>query len=267
MSSQFSPVGSIPSLGIAGGSTAFLRPRPNLTVAYANNQKVNNKATVTAATNASPSVITTSAVHNLQVGDWISIPATGQTDAAVGNTAINGEHQVASVPTTTSLTLQDINAVPVAGNGAWSSGGIISQLLFWPQVWRQSGKAVWLVKTRISWQCPGTPANQAANLRLWIYNTPVPLILTTGPGGTADGADFPLDNQNDPYRLGYVDISCNSEAAYSGGGANVVFGQNLTPMLIRSLVTGDLWGVVEIKGAFTPLANAVLRVDLGFDLY
>jgi hypothetical protein len=68
---------------------------------------------VSAATNATPIVITTSAVHGLVTGDTVVI--TG----AAGNTAANGTWEV-TVTSTTQFSLTGS-----AGNGAWTSGGTV----------------------------------------------------------------------------------------------------------------------------------------------
>lgn len=66
--------------------------------------------TVTNATNASPIVITTAAAHNLASGMRVTISGVG------GNTAAN----TTAVVTVTGATTFSI---PVAGNGAYTSGG------------------------------------------------------------------------------------------------------------------------------------------------
>lgn len=76
---------------------------------------------VTAATNASPSVITT-ATHGLTTGMRVAIVG------ALGNTAINGVWGVTVLSATTfSLVDLDTGAV-VAGNGTWTSGGRVIRL-------------------------------------------------------------------------------------------------------------------------------------------
>ncbi len=71
---------------------------------------------ITAATNASPAVITIAA-HGYSNGDIVSIVG------ALGNTAINGVFTVAGV-TTNTFTLTDYDTgAAINGNGAWTSGG------------------------------------------------------------------------------------------------------------------------------------------------
>lgn len=67
--------------------------------------------TVTAATNASPIAITTSAAHGLQTGNRVTIADVG------GNTAANGTFTVTRTGATT-FTLDGST-----GNGAYTSGG------------------------------------------------------------------------------------------------------------------------------------------------
>jgi hypothetical protein len=69
---------------------------------------------VTAATNANPIVVTSTA-HGLTTGDVVFIAG------AVGNTAANGVF---------TATVVDANtfSIAVAGNGAWSSGGTVKKV-------------------------------------------------------------------------------------------------------------------------------------------
>lgn len=67
--------------------------------------------TITAATNATPIVLTTSAPHNLVANDLVVV------DSVAGNTAANGQWVVQSV-TSTTITLKES-----VGNDAYTSGG------------------------------------------------------------------------------------------------------------------------------------------------
>lgn len=76
--------------------------------------------TISAATNASPSVITATG-NNLFTGQVVSIAS------ALGNTAINGTALTVIVGTPGStFTLTDANGNPVNGNGAYTGGGILT---------------------------------------------------------------------------------------------------------------------------------------------
>lgn len=74
--------------------------------------------TITDATNATPIVITTSAAHGLKTGDHAI-----QTNVG-GNTAANGSFAITFV-SSTAYSLQTLDHVDVAGNGAYTSGGTV----------------------------------------------------------------------------------------------------------------------------------------------
>lgn len=75
---------------------------------------------VSAATNATPIVITTTASHGAIPGNRIEISGVG------GNTAANGTFVAKSV-TSTTITLGDsVDGTNVAGNGAYTSGGTVT---------------------------------------------------------------------------------------------------------------------------------------------
>lgn len=94
-----------------------------LSVALARSSAISSLA-VTAATNASPAVITTAA-HGLAVNDPVLIVG------ALGNTAINGLFLVNTVPSGTTFTIKNLDGTVVAGNGAWTSGGSVFKLASW----------------------------------------------------------------------------------------------------------------------------------------
>jgi len=66
---------------------------------------------ITAVTNVTNPVVTTTSAHSLTVGQWVAI------SGIVGATGCNGNFQIIAVPTTT--TFQVVAAAP----GVWSSGG------------------------------------------------------------------------------------------------------------------------------------------------
>lgn len=65
---------------------------------------------ISGATNANPIVVTTSAAHGITTGQPVTISGVG------GNTAANGDRIATQLSPTTF-------SVPVAGNGAYTSGG------------------------------------------------------------------------------------------------------------------------------------------------
>lgn len=74
--------------------------------------------TVTAATNATPIVVTTSASHNLTTGDFVSVDSVG------GNTAANGLRNVTVLSATT------FSIDGSVGNGAYTSGGTARRISY-----------------------------------------------------------------------------------------------------------------------------------------
>ena len=81
-------------------------------------QTVTYGRAVTGATNATPIVITSTA-HGYANGDIVTIKGVG------GNTAANGEYKVASVAANTFALTNVTTGANIAGNGAYTSGGII----------------------------------------------------------------------------------------------------------------------------------------------
>ncbi len=75
---------------------------------------------ITAATNATPIVITTSAPHLWENGDTVFIAG------VLGNTATNGYRILKNVGASTAE-LTDLDGVNVAGNGAYTSGGVATR--------------------------------------------------------------------------------------------------------------------------------------------
>lgn len=68
-------------------------------------------AVVTAATNATPIVVTTASPHNLQTGDKVTV------SGVVGNTAANGDFSA------TKIGANSFSLDGSSGNGAYASGG------------------------------------------------------------------------------------------------------------------------------------------------
>ena len=76
------------------------------------------------ATNASPIVISTAAAHGYVTGDQVRVLSIG------GNTAANGLWYVDVLSPTTFALYSDANlSIPSTGNGAYTSGGTVTQSL------------------------------------------------------------------------------------------------------------------------------------------
>lgn len=89
-----------------------------LNFATAKVKTIQASSTITAATNAAPIAVTTSAVHGLETGDVVVI------SGSVGNLAANGKFVITKT-STTAFTLNNSN-----GSGAWTSGGTVAHVGF-----------------------------------------------------------------------------------------------------------------------------------------
>ncbi len=89
-----------------------------LAFATAKVKTIQADSTITAATNASPIAVTTSAPHLLETGDIVQI------SGAVTLTAANGRFVVTKTGAST-FTLNNSN-----GNGTWASGGTVKHIGF-----------------------------------------------------------------------------------------------------------------------------------------
>lgn len=117
------------TIGVMGAGTFMLHVQASFRNASGSNKniQINPKIilatalTITDATNATPIVVTVDAPHTLKVGDMTTISGVG------GNTAANADHYLSAV-TSTTMTLQTLAHVDVAGNGAYTSGGTVDAL-------------------------------------------------------------------------------------------------------------------------------------------
>jgi len=86
---------------------------------------------ISGATNASPIELTTASAHGLVAGQVVVVAGVG------GNTAANGTFEVASVSSSTTLTL-----LGSVGNGAYSSGGTVKSINKYRALANVAGSAV-----------------------------------------------------------------------------------------------------------------------------
>jgi hypothetical protein len=239
-------------VGTLQNSAQALPARPSNTTAYAANQAYNiAPLTVTAATNASPAVVTVTA-HGLSNGQAVNI------SGAVGNTAINGTWLVANV-TANTFTLTDIAGVAVAGNGAWVSGGSVILLLTFSGIARGASGNGYITKCKLALD----GVAMVATWRLWLYNSLVTPF--------ADQTTFTILKVNNTNRVGYVDIA----TVTGGAGSDCSFGEatpgsatasNL-PLEFTSDVNGNLYGILVPQGSATPISGGTGRITLSGDDY
>jgi hypothetical protein len=79
---------------------------------------------ITAATQASPCVITTSTAHGMSAGDHVYV------ESVVGMTELNGRRFLVGTPSTTTLSLQDVHGANVDSSAytAYSSAGTVARI-------------------------------------------------------------------------------------------------------------------------------------------
>src|SRR3972149_5588676 len=165
--------------------------RPANPSAYAAKDTINQAAlTVSGATNATPIVMTTSAVHGLVDGDVVTQASVG------GNTAATGTFWVDVLTTVTYALYSDKALVtPVAGNGAYTSGGSVQPLARIRNLVRSEGVKAYIVKARLYTNL----VTFLDQVKAHLYHTPVASI--------ADNADFTLLAAKQPYCEGSLDFA------------------------------------------------------------
>ena len=244
---------------VAGGkclSRVFTFTRPANQTPYTAKDAVGANLTVSAATNASPIVVTTT-THGLADGDFVTI------SGIVGNTAGNGGFYVKVTGYTTltfALYSDKALASPVAGNGAWSSGGAVARMFRLKGLFRSLGGDGYITKIRLTTDL-STWTDQFA---LWFYGAPTAALL--------DNAVFAILYANRDLRLGSVVMPAfategsGSDMAYAIGVPNN--GTTNLPLYVRNLETvpdTDLWVRIEDLSAGTPGSAQNFSVEVTLD--
>lgn len=167
--------------------------------------------TVTAASNASPIQITTSATNTLTTGQVISIVG------ALGNTAANGTWTV-TVINGTNFTLNGST-----GNGVWTSGGTVSYFGYNGDGASINSRVILQSPHATGWQVRIASEPTTANL-------PVTSV-SVGYGGNAAG-DFPIGGN-------HTHVSQFLDANPTGGYANATLGGANATVVSRATIVGD----------------------------
>jgi len=251
--------GTLPSTahgGTVGGkltTVACTRVRPAGTPSIIALDTIGPSLVVSGATNATPIVMTTG-THSLADGDYVTQAAVG------GNTAAIGSFYVDVLSATTyALYSNAALTTPVAGNGAYTSGGTVAVLWRWPALARVAGGSGYITRARLMTDLK----TMVARVRLHLFHTPVAAILDDSP--------YLKLYANRASRLGEIDFptlatedSSNSTAA----SALLVPGQGNLPLAI-SFASGvqDIWGMAEVRDAFTGAAAQGLYIELTLEAY
>lgn len=202
--------------------------RPADTTAYAALDVIGVNLAVSGATNATPIVIT-SATHSLTDGDPVTI------SGIVGNTAGNGDFFAHVLSATTFSLFSDATlATPVAGNGAYSSGGAVARLFKLTGMGRIVGAGGYVVKGNLMTDQSTCVAQVKVHLfsspvsaildnapykRLWTNRTKrsgeilFPAMATEGTGSDAAGAIATPSTANSNLPLGFTTSATNNDTA------------------------------------------------------
>jgi len=199
---------------------------------------------ITAATNASPIVIT-AAAHGLATGDRVFIAGVG------GNTNANGIRKV-TVLTVNTFSLQDeVTGAAIAGNAAYTAGGTVQPILRMADVVPFPGGSGQIVAVKLQVR---NVAVALGTFRVRFYNGPVDQI--------ADNAAFTLLDANKLKRVGYVDLTILTTAG-AGSDASEVVALLPQPLpFVCAAGRSDLFIQVEAIGAYTPAASDTIRVEV-----
>ena len=239
--------------------------RPAATTAYTVKDNVGTDIPVTGATNASPIVITAVA-HGLSDGDPVTLSNVG------GNTAAN----VSCYAKRTNYSADTFGmysdkalTTPIAGNGAWTSGGDVARLFRLKGIFRKAGGDGYITQVRFG--VDSATALLGDYFRIHFYSAPVAAVL--------DNLTYPVLWANMPVRNGYVDTPAltteggGSDMAYAlanPGGQGGTSLPNGVPCHVENKETipdTDLYFKIEETTATpgTPAANQPIFVEVTVD--
>lgn len=226
-------------------SVEFTRPA-NTTAYTAGDAVAPATKTITAASNATPIVITSTA-HGYSTDDRVTIASVG------GNTNANGTFKIVVQTANTFAIYNESTGAAIAGNSAYTSGGTAQKLLRLADVTPVAGGMVSLMSVRLVTDS-ATVTN--GTFRVRVYNTPVAQI--------ADNAAFTLLWANRTLQV--VDVALPIIITEgSGSDASVVFQANSPSFPIFAAATRtDLFVQVTAIGAFTPTSGENFRLEFTF---
>jgi|ERR1051326_7938827 hypothetical protein len=224
-------------------NASFTRPA-NTTQYAAGDVVAPVTSTITGATNANPSVITTSAAHGLVNDDRVTIAG------SVGNTAINGNFKVVVI-TATTFSLKTEAGVAVAGNGAWTSGGTVQKMLRFADVVPTvgGGGVISAVKLQVR-----NATVTAGTFRVRFFKKPHTQI--------ADNAAYTLLDANKADDVGYVDLTIlTTDGAGSDMSEVIALLAQPLPFTCDAART-DLFADITALGTFTPASGDTFRLEI-----
>lgn len=225
---------------LAVSSDTFTRPA-NTTAYAAGDAVIGVEKTITAASNASPIVLTSTA-HGLVTGDAVTVASVG------GNTAANGNFVV------TKVTDDTFSLDGSVGNGAYTSGGTAVRLLKLGGLVGSSGSRGRVVKTKLLCDL-ATITN--GTFRVHFFSG----LFTQG----LDNAAFTLLYADRADHQGY---SGALTLVTEGSGSDAGVAQDFTsiPFICASGQT-FLYAAVVAEGAYTPKSGGLFLLEVTVDRY
>lgn len=214
---------------------------PADTVAYAaadilSSALATNGIEVSAATNATPIVVTTTAAHGLSTDDEVYIAGCS------GNTGANGKFKIVVLSSTT------FSLVGSTGNGAWTSGGTVAKQLKLAGLGCRGGAGIVEIQSVTLTKSGGTVTN--GQFRVHLFNAP--------PTLADDNVALAIASAEHLTYVGSVDVTLQKLG--SCGGKN----QSAVNLITKCPAGGvDLYAVIEALAAYTKASGEVFQVQVG----
>lgn len=215
--------------------------RPANTTAYAAGDAITAPAlTITAASNATPIVITSTA-HGLVTGDAVTVAAVG------GNTAANGNWLVTKIDANT------FSLDGSVGNGAYTSGGTAVRMLRFQSIVGANIQGGRLIKARVVTN-NATVTN--GTLRLYLFNAPATIIVDNGAWTFLYADRSPL-----------LGKSADLVLATEGSGSDCAGAQDVASAIPFGLPAGsrDIFGILVAEAAYVPASGQTVFVEIGVE--
>lgn len=229
----------------ARATTEFIRPADSSAIAAKDIVGVN--ITITAASNATP-IVVTAAAHGLATGDPVTIASVG------GNTAANANSFVNVLTSSTFELYSDRTlATAVAGNGAYTSGGTIAKPLRFKDITAEGNGGI-IEKATIF-------TDQTTNTDTYILH-----LFNVAPAGILENAPCtaPLYTTLSGY-VGTITFPAAKTEGASSTAAYATATPNTTGMplpFVPAANSNDLFGLLECTTGFTPASGQKFTVIL-----
>lgn len=118
----------------------------------------------------------------------------------------------------------------------------------------ENGGSGWITRIKVQ---KNNSNITAAQMRLHLFHT--------APDPVADNAQYPLLYANKDKRIGYIDLSLETEGTGGDSAWKAVFMTNIP--FVCAAGSKSLYGVLEAKGAYTPASGEKFYVEIAVDRY